>query len=122
MTESSIAIDTGDSVLLPPDPDPRDRDGNVRVVGDAVDLGAYEFQSNPSGAETRSTVGEGPVLLGNFDPYNILVKGTVEDVERMVAEVAGAGVDALWPGCDIWPTVPKENMQALMRAVVAIRC
>jgi [methyl-Co(III) methanol-specific corrinoid protein]:coenzyme M methyltransferase len=71
-------------------------------------------------AETRKVVGDGPILLGNFDPYNILVKGTVEDVERMVAEVAASGVDALWPGCDIWPSVPKENMEAMMAAVAAV--
>jgi MtaA/CmuA family methyltransferase len=71
--------------------------------------------------ETRKTIGAEPILLGNFDPFNVLVKGTVEDVERMVSECAGAGVDALWPGCDIWPTAPRENMQALMRAVHAVK-
>lgn len=76
-------------------------------------------QKNDIG-ETRETIGAEPILLGNFDPYNVLVKGTVDDVERMVSECAEAGVDALWPGCDIWPTAPKENMQALMRAVNAV--
>lgn len=71
--------------------------------------------------QTRETIGEEPVLLGNFDPFNILVKGTPEDVERTVEECARAGVDALWPGCDIWPTAPKENMHALMKAVMAIK-
>ena len=27
-----------------------------------------------------------------------------------------AGVSAIWPGCDIWPTATKENMQAMMAA------
>jgi [methyl-Co(III) methanol-specific corrinoid protein]:coenzyme M methyltransferase len=76
-------------------------------------------QKNDIG-ETRATIGAEPILFGNFDPYNILVKGTVDDVERMVNGCAGSGVDALWPGCDIWPTVPKENMQALMRAANAV--
>jgi len=77
-------------------------------------------QKNDIG-ETRETIGDGPILLGNFDPYNILVQGTPEDVERMVKECAEAGVDALWPGCDIWPTAPKENMHALMQAVSAVK-
>ena len=67
--------------------------------------------------ETRKVIGDKPILLGNFDPYNILVKGTPEDVERAVQECVEGGVDAIWPGCDIWPTAPKENMEALMRAV-----
>lgn len=71
--------------------------------------------------QTRETIGGEPVLLGNFDPYNILVKGTPEDVQRTVRECAERGVDALWPGCDIWPTVPKENMETLMQAVKAVK-
>lgn len=67
--------------------------------------------------QTRETIGPEPVLLGNFDPYNVLVKGTPEDVERAVSECVNGGVDAIWPGCDIWPTVPVENMKALMKAV-----
>jgi len=67
--------------------------------------------------ETRNTIGPEPILLGNFDPYNILVKGTPEDVENAVRDCVQGGVDAIWPGCDIWPTVPKENMETLMRAV-----
>ncbi len=27
------------------------------------------------------------------------------------------GVDALWPGCDIWPDVPYENMQVMVDTV-----
>ncbi len=71
--------------------------------------------------ETRKTIGPEPILLGNFDPFSILVKGTSEDVERTVNECAQSGVDAVWPGCDIWPTVPRENMEALMRAVKNVR-
>ena len=71
--------------------------------------------------ETRKVIGAEPVLLGNFDPYNILVKGTPEDVERTVRECVESGADAIWPGCDIWPTVPKENMEALMLAVKSLK-
>ncbi len=67
--------------------------------------------------ETRKTIGPEPLLFGNFDPYNILVRGTQDDVARAVNECVQGGVDAVWPGCDIWPTVPKENMEALMRTV-----
>jgi [methyl-Co(III) methanol-specific corrinoid protein]:coenzyme M methyltransferase len=66
---------------------------------------------------TRETIGEDTVLLGNFDPYNVLVKGTPEDVSRAVQTCIEGGVDAIWPGCDIWPTAPRENMEALMSVV-----
>ncbi len=72
-------------------------------------------------SETRRTIGPEPILLGNFDPFNILVKGTPDDVERTVGECVRSGVDAVWPGCDIWPTAPRENMEALMRAVKSVR-
>jgi [methyl-Co(III) methanol-specific corrinoid protein]:coenzyme M methyltransferase len=67
--------------------------------------------------QTRKAIGNEPVVLGNFDPYNVLVKGGAEDVEKAVHECIAGGVDAVWPGCDIWPSVPKENMETLMRAV-----
>ena len=71
--------------------------------------------------QTRDAIGPEPILLGNVDPYNILVRGTPEDIERVVMECAESGADALWPGCDIWPTVPAENMRALMRAAKSVR-
>ncbi len=71
--------------------------------------------------QSRHDIGAAPVLLGNFDPYNVLVKGTPQDVRQSVEQCAANGADAIWPGCDIWPTVPKENMEALMQAVRNLR-
>jgi [methyl-Co(III) methanol-specific corrinoid protein]:coenzyme M methyltransferase len=72
-------------------------------------------------SQTRASIGPDPILFGNFDPFNVLVKGTPEDVERAVRLCADGGADAIWPGCDIWPTVPRENMDALMKAVAGIK-
>jgi len=33
-----------------------------------------------------------------------------------VKEAIADGVNAVWPGCDLWPSVPKENMEALVAA------
>jgi len=40
------------------------------------------------------------------------------DVDKAVKEAIANGVNAIWPGCDIWPTVPRENMEALMAATL----
>ncbi len=69
LTATSPAIDMGDSALLPTDKSDMDGDGNTsetipqdlsggsRVVGDSVDIGAYEYQASPAtGRETASTV------------------------------------------------------------------
>jgi [methyl-Co(III) methanol-specific corrinoid protein]:coenzyme M methyltransferase len=64
----------------------------------------------------RERLGEDAVILGNVDPYNVLVKGTPADVESAVKAVIDAGVNGVVPGCDIWPDVPKENMTALVKS------
>jgi uroporphyrinogen-III decarboxylase len=30
--------------------------------------------------------------------------------------VARSGADAIWPGCDLYPQTPLENLQALVEA------
>ena len=66
--------------------------------------------------ETRHKLGPGVLIFGDIDPYGVLVQGTVADVEKAVQEAFNAGVNALWPGCDIWPDVPEVNMKAMMAA------
>ena len=67
-------------------------------------------------AESRKNVGPDMLILGNIDPYGVVVKGKPDDVDNAVREAISNGVDALWPGCDIYPTAPRENMEALMTA------
>lgn len=70
---------------------------------------------------TRATLGPGVRLLGNVDPVGVLAKGTPEQVEQEVARAVAAGVDAIWPGCDLWPEIPEENFRALMRSATSAR-
>ena len=53
-------------------------------------------------------------FAGNVDPVNIMLQGSVQDVEdacKSVIEAAGTdGGFVLMPGCDIPPTVPYENI------------
>lgn len=67
-------------------------------------------------AESRKKVGHDVLIFGNIDTFKLMVNGTPEDVDNAVKEAIANGVDAIWPGCDLWPTVPKENMEALVAA------
>ncbi len=67
-------------------------------------------------SESREKVGAETTLLGNIDPFNVLTLGTPEDVDEAVKGIIASGADAVWPGCDIWPTVPWQNMEALVAA------
>lgn len=67
---------------------------------------------------TREKLGNDVLLFGNFDPYNTLTQ--IEDaaeVEAVIKQCIDNGIDAVWPGCDIWPDVRQENMEAYTRTV-----
>ncbi|MFC2047113.1 uroporphyrinogen decarboxylase family protein, partial [Chloroflexota bacterium] len=68
-------------------------------------------------AESRQKVSANTLILGNLDAYQVMVLGKPNDIDKAVKEAIANGVDAIWPGCDIWPTVPRTNMEALMAAV-----
>jgi [methyl-Co(III) methanol-specific corrinoid protein]:coenzyme M methyltransferase len=69
-------------------------------------------------AETRKKLGNDILLFGNFDPYGTLT--TQEDtsaVAEVIKKCIDNGVDSVWPGCDIWPDVRKENMETFVQTV-----
>ena len=68
-------------------------------------------------AETRKKLGPKALVFGNYDPYNVLVAGTPDLVRATVRKCMDDGVSAVWPGCDIWPTVPADNFKAMMDEV-----
>jgi [methyl-Co(III) methanol-specific corrinoid protein]:coenzyme M methyltransferase len=68
-------------------------------------------------AETRKKLGPKALVFGNYDPYNVLVAGTPELVRQTIRKCIDDGVSAVWPGCDIWPTVPAENFKIMMDEV-----
>lgn len=67
-------------------------------------------------SESRDKVGADTILMGNIDPYNVMVRGSPNDIDNAVKEAITSGADAIWPGCDIWPTIPRINMEALVTA------
>ncbi len=68
--------------------------------------------------QTRKKLGNGVLLLGNFDPYNTLCVTEPEKVEGIIKACIDAGADAVWPGCDIWPAVKEENLRAYIETVI----
>jgi [methyl-Co(III) methanol-specific corrinoid protein]:coenzyme M methyltransferase len=67
--------------------------------------------------ESRKKIGDDVLLLGNFDPYGTLVQMEAAEVEPVIKQCIDNGVDAVWPGCDLWPDVKEDNMKAYIKAV-----
>jgi uroporphyrinogen decarboxylase len=70
-------------------------------------------------AKAKETLHGKMCFAGNVDPVNIMLQGSVQDVEdacKSVIETAGTeGGFVLMPGCDIPPTVPYENIQKFIQ-------
>jgi [methyl-Co(III) methanol-specific corrinoid protein]:coenzyme M methyltransferase len=66
--------------------------------------------------KSREALGAEAIILGNIDAYRVLVEGEPETVRAAVKGAIEAGVNGVWPGCDIWPDVPPANMKAMVEA------
>lgn len=65
---------------------------------------------------TRGIMGHEGLIFGDVDGFNVLSQGTPDDVRSAVKKAIDKGVSAVWPGCDIWPVVPEENIKAMVTA------
>lgn len=54
------------------------------------------------------------LLFGNLDPVATLWKGDEVEVAESTRRAKEAGVDAVWPGCDLVPSTPIRNIRAMM--------
>jgi MtaA/CmuA family methyltransferase len=54
------------------------------------------------------------LLFGNIDPVAKLWRGDEAEVAEAVRKAKEAGVDAVWPGCDLVPLTPIQNIKAMM--------
>ncbi len=67
---------------------------------------------------TREKLGSDVLLLGNFDPYATLIQmEDTAEVVNVIKKCIDDGVDSVWPGCDLWPDVKKESMEAFVKTV-----
>ena len=54
------------------------------------------------------------LLFGNIDPVETLWRGNQVQVREAANRAKEAGVDAIWPGCDVVPITPIENIKTLI--------
>jgi [methyl-Co(III) methanol-specific corrinoid protein]:coenzyme M methyltransferase len=54
------------------------------------------------------------LLFGNLDPMETLSEGSQADVAEAGTRVKEAGVDAVWPGCDLVPSTPIQNIARMV--------
>lgn len=55
----------------------------------------------------------GCLLFGDLDPVATLLRGDEAQVREAAQRAREAGVDAVWPGCDLVPGTPPQNLSAL---------
>jgi MtaA/CmuA family methyltransferase len=54
------------------------------------------------------------LLFGNIDPVATLWQGDETQITEAVRGAKAAGMDAIWPGCDLVPMTPIENIKSLI--------
>ena len=65
--------------------------------------------------ESRKKLGDDALILGNFDVFGLpcAEETTVEQAIEGIKTNVDAKVDAVWPGCDLWPDIKEENFRAM---------
>ena len=53
------------------------------------------------------------LLFGNLDPVETLSRGDSAQVAEAVIRAKEAGVDAIWPGCDLVVQTPIKNIKSM---------
>jgi [methyl-Co(III) methanol-specific corrinoid protein]:coenzyme M methyltransferase len=56
------------------------------------------------------------LLFGNLDPVETLYRGVDAQVAESVIRAKEAGVDAVWPGCDLILQTPIQNIHTMKKA------
>jgi [methyl-Co(III) methanol-specific corrinoid protein]:coenzyme M methyltransferase len=80
---------------------------------------ALSFDIKNNMRESRKKLGNDVILLGNFDVFKLpcAAETTVDQAIEGIKENIATGVDAVWPGCDLWPDIKEENFRAMVKTV-----
>ena len=86
-----------------------------------LESGLTAFSMDSVDLETALSVARGHyTILGNFSPFDVLMSKTAGEVRAIADErvkTAGHGGGyMLFPGCDLAPQTPLENVQAMVAA------
>ena len=57
------------------------------------------------------------LLFGDYNGFTLPKRATKEEIEDYIKKCIDGGVDAVWPGCDIWPDVNEENLLTINRKI-----
>jgi [methyl-Co(III) methanol-specific corrinoid protein]:coenzyme M methyltransferase len=76
---------------------------------------AVSFDIKNNLLESRKKLGNDAIILGNFDVFTLpcAEETTVEQAIEGIKTNIDGQVDAVWPGCDLWPDIKEENFRAM---------
>lgn len=65
--------------------------------------------------ESRKKLGDKVLFFGNYDVFSLPCKEetTVEQAIQGIKTNIDGSVDAVWPGCDLWPDIKDANFRAM---------
>ncbi len=55
------------------------------------------------------------LLFGNLDPVETLFRGDDAEIRESIVRAKDAGVDAIWPGCDLVIRTPIQNIKSMIK-------
>jgi [methyl-Co(III) methanol-specific corrinoid protein]:coenzyme M methyltransferase len=68
-------------------------------------------------SETRRKIGDDILLFGDYDGFKLPRSASPEEIEKAIKDCIDSGVDAVWPGCDIWPDIRSENLKVVNQTI-----
>ncbi|MDH4009453.1 MAG: hypothetical protein OEU55_01990, partial [Desulfobacterales bacterium] len=79
---------------------------------------AVSFDVKNNLLETRKKLGDDALIVGNFDVFGLpcAEETTVEQAIAGIHTNIDGKIDAVWPGCDLWPDIKEENFRAMEKA------
>ena len=86
------------------------------VTDSGAQVVSFDIKNNL--LETRKKLGDDALIVGNFDVFGLpcAEETTVEQAIEGIQTNIDGKVDAVWPGCDLWPDIKEENFRAMEKA------